>query len=248
RLHHPRKHPPPQELQNRFLGLRHHLRHHHPRSRPHPSRLRRTPDPMVNPDEPRFWSHVVKGDDPSDCWIWTGAISDDGYGRYWTTAGGRQKVLRPHRYAYQLITGHEPQGHILHECDFPLCVHADSWTTAGGRQKVLRAHRYAYQLITGHDPQRHILHACVFPLSVHAHIDDALPPLTDGTNAENVAARARRKRSGNQHTSTSIVGAPRRARYELMTEIRDWVKANGYDRERIAALIAGYDPDAPTLF
>src|SRR5699024_9865486 len=78
---------------------------------------------MVNHDDPRFWSHVVKGDDPGDCWIWTGAISDDGYGRYWTTAGGRQKVLRPHRYVYQLITGQEPQGHILHECDFPLCVH-----------------------------------------------------------------------------------------------------------------------------
>src|SRR5699024_11421423 len=130
------------------------LRHHDPLSRPHPSRLRRTPYPMVNPDEPRFWSHVVKGDDPSDCWIWTGAISDDGYGRYWTTAGGRQKVLRPHRYAYQLITGHEPQGHILHECDFPLCVHAD--------------------------------------------IDADLSHLRDGTNAENVADRARRKRSGNQ--------------------------------------------------
>lgn len=159
---------------------------------------------MVNHDDPRFWSHVVKGDDPTDCWIWTGAISDDGYGRYWTAAGGRQKVLRPHRYAYQLITGHEPQGHILHECDFPLCVHAD--------------------------------------------VDVEISHLRDGTNAENVADRAKRSRSGNQHTSTSIVGAPRRARYELMVEIRDWVKANGYDRERIAALIAGYDPDAPTLF
>ena len=69
-----------------------------------------------------------------------------------------------------------------------------------------------------------------------------------GISSMSIAARAARKGSGNQHTSTSIVGAPRRARYELMTEIRDWVKANGYDRARIAALIAGYDPDAPMLF
>ncbi|WP_420367101.1 hypothetical protein [Curtobacterium sp. L1-20] len=30
----------------------------------------------------RFWSHVVKGPAPADCWIWTGAIGDDGYGRF----------------------------------------------------------------------------------------------------------------------------------------------------------------------
>lgn len=113
---------------------------------------------------------------------------------------------------------------------------------------MLRPHRYAYQLITGQEPRGRILHQCDFPLFVHADVDDRISHLRDGTNAENVADRASRSRSGNQHTSTSIAGAPRRARYQLMTEIRDWVKTNGYDRERIAALIAGYDPDAPTLF
>lgn len=155
-------------------------------------------------DDPRFWAHVIKGDDPTDCWVWTGAISDDGYGRYWTTTDGRQRVLRPHRYAYQLITGREPDGHVLHRCDFPLCVHAD--------------------------------------------VDEEISHLRTGTNAQNVTDRAARKRSGNQHTSTTIAGAPRRARYQLMTEIRDWVRTHGYDRSRINALIAGYNPDDPTLF
>ena len=112
---------------------------------------------------------------------------------------------------------------------------------------MLRPHRYACQLITGEEPQGHILHQCDFPFCVDADIDDETSRLRGGTNAENVADRAARKRSGNQHTSASIAGAPRHARYELMTGIRDWVTANGYDRERIAALVAGCDPEAPTL-
>lgn len=31
----------------------------------------------------RFWKHVVKGPAVTDCWIWTGAGGDDGYGRFW---------------------------------------------------------------------------------------------------------------------------------------------------------------------
>jgi hypothetical protein len=29
----------------------------------------------------RFWAKVVRGPGERDCWIWTGAIADDGYGR-----------------------------------------------------------------------------------------------------------------------------------------------------------------------
>jgi len=75
----------------------------------------------------RFWSYVVKGPLPDDCWLWTGAISDDGYGRFWTHDGTRQKAVRPQRYAYQLITGTQPPSQVLllHSCDVPTCVHAD---------------------------------------------------------------------------------------------------------------------------
>lgn len=33
----------------------------------------------------RFWSHVVRGPGEWDCWLWVGAIADDGYGRFWIT-------------------------------------------------------------------------------------------------------------------------------------------------------------------
>ncbi|KQQ18765.1 hypothetical protein ASF48_17765 [Rathayibacter sp. Leaf299] len=76
----------------------------------------------------RFWPRVVKGPAPEDCWIWTGAIGDDGYGRFWTRRpDGGQQVLRPQRYAFEQITGLvlERDVMLLHWCDVPLCVHAD---------------------------------------------------------------------------------------------------------------------------
>ena len=76
----------------------------------------------------RFWSYVVKGPASADCWIWTGAVADDGYGRFWTAGtSGKQLTVRPQRYAYQLATGLELPSTtmLLHRCDIPLCVHAD---------------------------------------------------------------------------------------------------------------------------
>lgn len=76
----------------------------------------------------RFWQFVLKGPAAGDCWLWTGAIADDGYGRFWTAGvDGKQKIVRPQRYAYTALTGREltPDVLILHRCDVPLCVHAD---------------------------------------------------------------------------------------------------------------------------
>ena len=77
----------------------------------------------------RFWAHVVKGPRSDDCWLWTGAVSDDGYGRFWTAGvDGGQRTIRPQRYAYRLATGVDLPATVLllHRCDVPLCVHADA--------------------------------------------------------------------------------------------------------------------------
>lgn len=76
----------------------------------------------------RFWSHVVKGPAPTDCWIWTGAIGDDGYGRFWVPQpDGGQRAMRPQRWLYEHLTGVAllPDVLLLHACDVPLCVHVD---------------------------------------------------------------------------------------------------------------------------
>ncbi len=80
----------------------------------------------------RFWSHVVKGPRATDCWLWTGAIGDDGYGRFWaisaSDATGRPRVVRPHRVAWALAEGQSIDlppvvEHVV--CDNPICVRAD---------------------------------------------------------------------------------------------------------------------------
>jgi hypothetical protein len=78
--------------------------------------------------EDRFFSHVVKGPGPDDCWIWTGAIGDDGYGRFWVPeSDGGQRAMRPQRWLYEHLTGVAllPDVLLLHACDVPLCVHVD---------------------------------------------------------------------------------------------------------------------------
>ncbi|MEX5258554.1 hypothetical protein [Kocuria arenosa] len=78
-------------------------------------------------DIARFYSHVLKGPHVDSCWLWLGAISDDGYGRFWINTAGGQRAVAAHRFA--LATVHGGLGAIegltaLHWCDVPLCVHA----------------------------------------------------------------------------------------------------------------------------
>jgi hypothetical protein len=78
-------------------------------------------------DIARFYSYVLKGPHADSCWLWLGAISDDGYGRFWINTAGGQRAVAAHRFA--LATVHGGLGAIegltaLHWCDVPLCVHA----------------------------------------------------------------------------------------------------------------------------
>ena len=84
-------------------------------------------DTMNPADVQRFYRYVLKGPGPDSCWLWMGAISDDGYGRFWFRTAGGQKVIAAHRFALATVHGglkavEEQTG--LHWCDVPLCVHA----------------------------------------------------------------------------------------------------------------------------
>lgn len=76
----------------------------------------------------RFGAKVVRGPGPADCWLWTGAIADDGYGRFWIRRNGVVRVVRPHRYALALalqvgLDDVEVAEHAV--CDVPICVRAE---------------------------------------------------------------------------------------------------------------------------
>ena len=52
----------------------------------------------------RFWSKVDLGFSADECWIWIGALSDEGYGDFWL--GGR--TIRAHRVAWIWRHGSAP--------------------------------------------------------------------------------------------------------------------------------------------
>lgn len=68
----------------------------------------------------RFWAKVVIVPlSPDECWIWTAATEEKGYGRF--RCGGLMR--QAHRIAYMLDRGYWPRSDrmILHSCDTPGC-------------------------------------------------------------------------------------------------------------------------------
>lgn len=89
--------------------------------RKHYERWCRHGDPLytcyvVGDDVERFWSHV---DRRSDCWLWTSALDNHGYGAF-TLPG---KTAKAHRYAYELLVGPIPDGLTLDHVKARGCRH-----------------------------------------------------------------------------------------------------------------------------
>jgi hypothetical protein len=92
-------------------------------SQPLPLRV----DPTEHRDEiARFRSRIVAGSLVTDCWVWAGALSDDGYGVFRIRRDGLTRVVRTSRYALAVaLKGRElaPDVMALHGgCDNPVCV------------------------------------------------------------------------------------------------------------------------------
>lgn len=68
----------------------------------------------------RFFTSVSRPHG-SSCWIWTGSIGPQGYGRF--KANG--VTIPAHRVALKMQTGKDPQLYVLHDCDNPQCVNPD---------------------------------------------------------------------------------------------------------------------------
>jgi len=67
---------------------------------------------------PRLWSKVSITS-PSRCWLWTAAIRQDGYCRFWLNG----ERIPAHRVTYELLIGPIPQGLTIdHLCRVRRCV------------------------------------------------------------------------------------------------------------------------------
>lgn len=80
----------------------------------------------------RFWAKVDKdgpipGDraDLGNCWVWTAYRRPDGYGgfSFGSRPGGSRRMVRAHRFAYEISTGRiSPELELDHLCRNAACV------------------------------------------------------------------------------------------------------------------------------
>jgi hypothetical protein len=89
----------------------------------------------------RFWSKVaLAGGDA--CWLWLATPNADGYGRFQRRlAPGRYRMVRAHRYAYELLVGPIPAGLTLdHLCGHQLCVRPHHLEPVTNGENLRRRH------------------------------------------------------------------------------------------------------------
>jgi hypothetical protein len=89
--------------------------------------------------EDHFWAEV---DLTGDCWLWTGATTEFGYGHLRVDGN----MVYAHRFAYEAVHGSVPWGmFVLHSCDTPACVrpshlhlgtHEDNMREMKGRKRA----------------------------------------------------------------------------------------------------------------
>lgn len=71
---------------------------------------------------------------PDECWPWTAACFEKGYGAF--RLGDKQ--LKAHRFGFQTFVGPIPDGHIIcHTCDNPPCQNPGHWFSGTTRDNAI---------------------------------------------------------------------------------------------------------------
>lgn len=107
----------------------------------------------------RFLRFVIKGERPSDCWLWTGSLCGSGplkYGNFWDG----KKPVKAHRFSYEAFSGKKiPDGKLAcHKCDNPICVNPDHLffgSHADNKNDCIRKGRQWYRPMCGENNASH---------------------------------------------------------------------------------------------
>lgn len=72
----------------------------------------------------RFFSKILVGENPDDCWGWAGSLSGNrGYAGLTVRKNGSRQSILAHRLSYQIFVGElEPGLVVCHSCDNPRCA------------------------------------------------------------------------------------------------------------------------------
>ena len=82
----------------------------------------------------RFWAKVEKTE---TCWLWTGAVSPNGYGKFGVTWTPRRQTS-PHRFVWESEVGSIPAGMTIdHLCRNKICVNPSHLRVASPRDNAL---------------------------------------------------------------------------------------------------------------
>lgn len=86
--------------------------------------------------------------DEAGCWLWTGWMDRDGYGRTWTSDGTKP---RTHRVSYEQLVGPIPDGfQIDHLCRVRACCNPEHLEAVTREENNMRAARlHGWPMATG---------------------------------------------------------------------------------------------------
>ncbi len=109
--------------------------------------MRNKSGPKPKPLDVRFMDFVEK-EPMSGCWLWTGHLSKDGYGRFGMkntgTVGHRWKALEAHQVSWMIFNGKPPTGNeinskvIDHVCNNRACVNPNHLQILGRVENVMK--------------------------------------------------------------------------------------------------------------
>ncbi len=98
----------------------------------------------------RFWCKVSISD--SGCWQWLDLQNYAGYGRFWFNG----KMLRAHKFSYNLFIGEVPEGLELdHLCRNRLCVNPEHLEAVAHQANSSRGEVGAWERAKTHCPRGH---------------------------------------------------------------------------------------------